>query len=141
MLVATPLTIIPLILFNVLALAAGADVWSGTVFGLTMLSGARWVLSVGDLMIILGIIVLFAELMKSARASTSTILNHILSTVVLIVYIIEFIVVGIAANSVFFILTVIALFDVVLGFSISIRTATRDISMVPPMIDGAHRGG
>ncbi|HMN86785.1 MAG TPA: hypothetical protein PKA74_12445 [Bauldia sp.] len=141
MLVATPLTIIPLILFNILALTVGTDVWTGTVFGLTMLSGARWVLSVGDLMIILGIGMLFAELMKSARASSSTILNHILSTVVLIVYIIEFIVVGVAANSIFFILTVIALFDVVLGFSISIRTATRDISMVPPMIDGAHGGG
>jgi uncharacterized membrane protein HdeD (DUF308 family) len=138
MIAAIPLTIIPLILFNILALAVGADVWSGTVFGLPMLSGARWTLSVGDLMLVAGIVVLFAELMKSARSSSNTILNHILSTVVLILYIIEFIVAGIAANSVFFILTVIALFDVVAGFSISIRTATRDIALSPQMIDGAH---
>ena len=138
MIAAIPLTLIPLILFNILALAVGADVWSGTVFGVPMLSGAHWTLSVGDLMLVVGIVVLFAELMKSARSSANTILNHILSTVVLILYIIEFIVAGIAANSVFFILTVIALFDVVAGFSISIRTATRDIALSPQMIDGAH---
>ena len=60
-----------------------------------------------------------------------------LSTIVLIIYIVQFIVSGIAANSTYFILTVIALFDVVAGFSISIRTATRDIALSPHTIDGA----
>ena len=54
---------------------------------------------------------------------------------VLVIYIVEFIIVGVAANSVFFILTVIALFDVVAGFTISIRTATRDIAL-GQQIDG-----
>jgi hypothetical protein len=35
----------------------------------------------------------------------------------------------VAAHSVFFILTVIALFDVIAGFSITIKTATRDIAL------------
>ncbi len=125
---AIPLTIIPLILFNIVGYAFGATVWSNEVFGITMLSAVRWGFTVGDLMIIVAIAALFVEVLRSARGASHTIANHVLSTVILIVYIIEFIVAGLAANSVFFILTIIALFDVVAGFSISIRTASRDIS-------------
>ncbi|MCP4383476.1 MAG: hypothetical protein GY798_19010, partial [Hyphomicrobiales bacterium] len=90
-----------------------------------------WVVTLGDLMISFGIVILFLEILKSGRPSTATITNHIASTVVLIVYIIEFIVVDFCANSVFFILTLIALFDVVAGFSITIRTASRDVTFGP----------
>ena len=94
-----------------------------------MLSGQSWTMTIGDLMITFGLVILFLEIMKSGRTSSGTITNHILSTVVLIIYIIEFIVVGVAAHSVFFILTLMALFDVIAGFSISIRAASRDISL------------
>jgi hypothetical protein len=134
MIVAIPLTIIPLILFNIVAFAFGATIWDGEIFRITMLSGVSWGPTIGDLMIVFAIIMLFLEIMKSAQAGSGTIINHVLSTVVLIIYIIEFIVSGVAANSVFFILTVIALFDVIAGFSISIRTASRDISF------GTHGG-
>lgn len=126
MISAIPLTVVPLVLFNIAGLAG--ITWSGEVLGLTMLSGERWVLTPGDLMVTLGIVILFLEVLKSGRTSTATISNHILSTVVLIVYVVEFIVVGYCANSVFFLLTVIALFDVVAGFTITIRTASRDIT-------------
>ncbi|WP_421725716.1 hypothetical protein [Bauldia sp.] len=125
---AIPLTIIPLILFNIVGIADGDRVWWSEIVGLTMVSGAHWVMTLGDLMISFGIVILFLEILKSVRASTSTITNHIASTAVLIVYVIEFIVVGYCANSVFFILTLIALFDVVAGFSITIRTASRDVT-------------
>ena len=52
-----------------------------------------------------------------------------LSTIILIIYVVEFIVAGVAAHSVFFILTILALFDVIAGFSITIKTATRDIAL------------
>ena len=96
-----------------------------------MVSGARWALTLGDLMIALSITMLFLEIMKSGRTGTATITNHILSTIVLIIYVIEFILIDIAATSLFFILTLIALFDVIAGFTITIRTATRDIAYTP----------
>ncbi len=75
--------------------------------------------------------------MRSARpARTSTVTNHVISTVVLLIYVVEFLVVGVAANSLFFTLTLIALFDVTVGFTISIRTAQRDISFGTG-VDGA----
>jgi hypothetical protein len=102
-----------------------------------MVSGAGWNVTLFDVMILLAIVLLFFETLRSAQpARGATITNHIVSTVVLIVYIIEFIVVSVAANSLFFALTVIALFDVVAGFTISIRTAQRDIAFGHGGIDG-----
>jgi hypothetical protein len=135
MLTAIPLTIIPLIVYNLIALIfPGAEPdasWTRDLFGLTMVSGARWALTMGDLMAALAIACLFFEIMKSGRTGNATIANHMLSTVVLIVYIIEFILVYAAATSLFFILTLIALFDVIAGFTITIRTASRDVSYTP----------
>jgi hypothetical protein len=122
-----PLTIIPLILYDIVG-SIWTSPWSGEIIGLTMISGARWSFTIGDLFILLGIGCLFFEVLKSTSSPSRTIINHILSTVVFIIYLIEFMVVGIAANSVFFMLLVISLFDVVAGFTITIKTASRDVS-------------
>ncbi len=130
MIYALPLTILPLIVYNVVGYSlSGADPWSNVLLNITMLSGQVWSLKLGDLLITFAIVILFFEVMKAARSSTNTISNHVLSTIVLIIYVVEFIVAGVAAHSVFFILTVIALFDVIAGFSITIKTATRDIAL------------
>jgi hypothetical protein len=130
MLYALPLTVFPLIVYNAVAFGFGAspDPWASETFGLTMISGVRWVLTLGDLMVVLGIVCLFFEVLKSTTSTSRSITNHVLSTIVLILYIVEFIAVGAAAHSVFFILLVIALFDVIAGFSITIKTASRDVA-------------
>jgi hypothetical protein len=136
---AVPLTIIPLILFNVIGYAVGGDPWLNPLFDIPLMSGLRWHVSPSDLMILLGLVMLFFETLRSARpALTSTITNHIVSTIVLIVYIVEFIVVPVAANSLFIVLSAIALFDVVAGFTISIKTAQRDISFGAGVDGGMH---
>ena len=129
MLTAIPLTIVPLILFNAIGFSIGGDPWMNQLFGVTMVSGAHWAFTLSDLMLVIGLITLFVETLRSARpALNSTITNHIVSTILLIIYIVEFLIVDVAAHSLFFILTAMALFDVVAGFTISIRTAQRDIS-------------
>lgn len=138
MITAIPLTIIPLILFNAIGFAIGGDPWVNVLFTIPMISGVAWNVTLFDVMILLAVILLFFETLRSARpARGTTITNHIVSTVILIVYIVEFIVVPVAANSLFFALTVIALFDVVAGFTISIRTAQRDIAFGQGGVDGA----
>ena len=52
-----------------------------------------------------------------------------LSTLVFILFLVEFLLVGACASSVFFILMVMALFDVVAGFTVSITSAGRDVTM------------
>jgi hypothetical protein len=137
MLTAIPLTVIPLILYNAIGFSLGGQPWQNVLFQVPLVSGLRWNVMLGDLMIVVALAMLFFEMLRSARpALTATITNHIVSTILLIIYIVEFIVVGAAATSLFFILTVIALFDVVAGFTISIRTAQRDISF-GGSVDGA----
>ncbi len=123
-----PLMVIPLVVFNIVALIWGHDVWATQLISLTMVSGQPWTFSLGDLMILVGVGCLFFEILKSTGSSSRIITNHILSTVIFIVFLIEFIVVGFAAHSVFFILMVLALFDVVAGFTITIKTAQRDVT-------------
>src|SRR5262245_40310310 len=99
---AIPMTVVPLILYNVIALLSGSSPWTSELFAVTLPSAGTWAFKVGDLMIVLGLVFLFIEILNSSRPSQHTITNHILSTVILIVYIIEFIVVQVAATSVFF---------------------------------------
>ena len=94
-----------------------------------MISGQVWEFTWRDLMVVFGVVCLFGEVLKSTNTSSRAIVNHILSTLVFIVYLVEFIVVGFAAQSVFFILMVLALFDVLAGLTISIKAARRDLAV------------
>ena len=129
MIAAIPLTVVPLILFNVLGFAYGGDPWGNVILSFPMASEVSWPLTLGDAMIVFAIVMLFFEVLKAARPAPMTVTNHVASTGVFVIYLVEFILARVAAHSVFFILTVIALFDVVAGFTISIRTATRDIAL------------
>jgi hypothetical protein len=124
-----PLTIIPWIVFNIVGVTSGDGPWNGVIFDLPMVSQQVWDFTWRDLMVVFGVVCLFGEVLKSTNTSSRAIVNHILSTLVFIVYLVEFIVVGFAAQSVFFILMILALFDVLAGLTISIKAARRDLAV------------
>lgn len=128
MLPAFPLLVLPVIFYNVLGAFTGVA-WSDEVLGITMLSGARFSLSVADLFIAVSLALLFVEILKATRTGRSSIVDHALSMVVFIVCLVEFLSVGFAATSVFFLLTCITLIDVVAGYSVSISAARRDFGI------------
>ncbi len=127
-----PLLIIPFLLYN-LGLAGvfggGSDPFGMQIFQLTMMSGGVWTMTLGDLLVVIGLLLLFVEMMKSTRSSNASIVDHLLSTFVFVAFLVEFLLVRGAAHPVFFTLMVIALIDVLAGFSVSIRTAGRDINL------------
>lgn len=127
-----PLTLIPLLVYNVITFGLFGDIpgeiWVQTVFTVEMVSGARWTMILGDLMVCVGIVFLFAELWKATRIGRYSSVDHILSTFVFVAYLVEFIVVRQAAHSVFFILTMIAFVDVIAGVLISLSAARRDVA-------------
>ncbi len=133
MLLNVPLMIVPFIVFNVVAMGligdGSGDPWSSVVLAVPMVSGARWEMNLGDLMVTLGLFLLFFEIMKATRVGASSVIDHLLSTFVLIAYLVEFLLVESAAHAVFFLLMMIALVDVIAGFSISIRAAARDVTI------------
>jgi hypothetical protein len=129
---ALPLIAVPLILYNLVVMLAGnspADFFNAPLFTLQMLKTARWVFSRGDLIILITMMFLFVELVKSTYTSTSSLVDHGLSMLVFIVCLVEFLVVDAAATSTFFFVLIGALIDVVAGFTIGIRVARRDLSI------------
>jgi hypothetical protein len=127
-----PLLIIPFLLFDVLAyLMFGGQPagWSNQLFQIRMVSGAEWSLTWGDLMLVIGLVCLFFEILKSTNTGRSSIVEHILSTALFVIFLVEFLLVGAAASSVFFLLMMMSLVDVIAGFSISITGAGRDVTM------------
>jgi hypothetical protein len=133
MLKAFPFTLFPLIVYDVVAfLAPGAladEGWDSEVFSMQLFSGAPWSVTAGDLLIVFALGCLFLEMLRATVASRGALTNHLASVVVLIFYAVEFVVFREAATSVFFLLTVIALVDVLAGYAVSLRVASRDVTL------------
>ena len=127
-----PLLVIPFILFNILAFTlfgGQPSGWANQLFQIRMVSGIEWSLTWGDLMLVIGLVCLFFEVLKSTNPGRSSIVEHMLSTALFVVFLIEFLLIGATASSVFFLLMAMSLVDVVAGFSISITGAGRDVTM------------
>ena len=126
-----PLMIVAFLAYNAVIFGIAPDqlYWGRVIFSQDMPSGAIWDLRLHDLMVILGLFLLFFEILKATRVGKLSIVDHLLSTIILIAFIIEFLVVQAAGTSTFLILTLMALIDVMAGFSVSIRSATRDVSL------------
>ncbi|WP_192356696.1 hypothetical protein [Mesorhizobium mediterraneum] len=129
---AIPLLIVPFVLYNLGLLGifgGGDDPWASEMFSIRMMSGGVFSMTLGDLIVLIGLLLFFVEIVKSTRTTNASIMDHLLSTFVFVAFLVEFLLVKGAAHSVFFTLMVIALVDVLAGFSVSMRAATRDIHM------------
>ena len=74
-----------------------------------MLSKATLNVTTSDLLLILSICLLFVEILKATRVGTRSIVDHILSFILFIVMLGEFMIVPWAATSTFLLMLVIAL--------------------------------
>lgn len=135
-LVGFPLLIIPFAIYNMIAFLLPGLAWSQEITRVHMISGAEWTFTPGELLIGLSVILLFFEMLKATRLSTRTIVDHVLSTLLFVGMIVEFLLVPQAATGTFFLLLVISFVDVAGGFTITIRTAQRDITVEEA--GGAH---
>jgi hypothetical protein len=127
-----PLLILPLIIYNVIAftfMGGSPAGWANQVMTIPMVSGVAWSLTASDLMLAFALACLFFEVLKSTNTGRSSVVEHMLSTLVFVIFLVEFLLVGACASSVFFILMLMAIFDVVAGFTVSITSAGRDVTM------------
>jgi hypothetical protein len=105
--------------------------WTSPVTTVHMMSGQDWVLTWEDILIAFAIFLLWVELIKSTRAGMRSVMDHLLSMALFIAMLVEFLLVQRAATSTFFLLMAIALVDVLAGFIVGMRTATRQIEIDP----------
>lgn len=94
----------------------------------TLPSGAVLTLTISDMLIVCAVVFLYIETFKATRTSVLSIIDHALSLLVFVVFLIEFIVVERVGNTTFLIITIASLMDVVMGFTVTISTAKRDIA-------------
>ena len=123
-----PTLLVPWVVYNAVA-ATGAG-FDHPLFQVTLPSAAPpWSFTIGDAVLLLALLLLFFEILKSTRTGGNSVADHALSMIAFVLYLIWFLVVPTAATSLFFLLTIIALIDVVAGFSVTITSARRDYSV------------
>jgi hypothetical protein len=91
------------------------------------MSAVQWAVTFGDLLILLSLGLLFIELLKSTSTGTAAIFNHALSMLVFIICLVEFLLHPAFATSVFFLIMIMSLLDVLAGVVVTIVSARRDV--------------
>jgi hypothetical protein len=128
-LVGFPLLLIPFAIYNIIAFLMPGVGWTATATAVHMVSGADWTMSAGDMLIVLAILLLFGEMMKSTRIGLRTVIDHGLSLILFLAMLVEFLLVRQAATATFFLLLVISFVDVLGGFAVTLRSAQRDLTV------------
>ena len=138
---AAPLLVFPVILYAFLAATAGKGdgsaggpvrhILDAAIFNMPMISGGHWRFGVGDGILLLGLIMLFIEIIKSTNTKTFALVNHGLSMGIFVISLIMFMLFRGFDTSEFFLLITMMLLDVVGGFMVTIVAARRDFGIDP----------
>jgi hypothetical protein len=124
-----PLLLVPFAIYNIIAFLMPGLSWTAPLTTVHMISGGDWSMSAGDMLIVLSILLLFGEMMKSTRIGIRTVVDHGLSLLLFLAIMAEFLLVKQAASGTFFLLLIISLIDVMGGFAITLRSAQRDLTV------------
>ena len=128
-LIGFPLLLVPFAIYNIIAFLMPGVSWSSTLTTVHLASGADWTMSCGDMLIVLAVLLLFGEVMKSTRIGMRTVVDHGLSLILFLGMLVEFLLVKQAASATFFLLLVISFIDVIGGFAVTLRSAQRDLTV------------
>jgi hypothetical protein len=126
-----PLLLVPFVVYNLVAfiLRMPDEFWTTQATIVQMMSGQVWKLTWEDILLAFSILLLAVEIIKSTRMGLRAIVDHVLAMVLFIIMLVEFLLVQKAGTSTFFLLTVICLVDVLVGFIVSIRSSQRQVEI------------
>ncbi len=127
--VAIPMFAYLLIAYLIVSMGAEPSTLNDTVAEFGLFSGARFQLTTNGIFLILGTVALFIEMVKATNTGGTSVLDHILSTLIFIAFLVIFLTVKSTGSEAFFILTLMSLVDVTAGFTITIVSARRDIGL------------
>ena len=132
-LIAFPLLLIPFALHNMIIFLLNMP-FSDTVFSIPLLEGRRLPVSTGDLLVMLGMLLLYIEVLKSARLGMKGIMDHVLAFALFVGMAVELVMVERATTTTLLMLTVLAFVDVITGVSLAVRRKPRR----PVLVDEEH---
>ena len=125
---AVPLLLIPVLAYVAFA-GAGAD-FGTSRFTVTLPSLGLWQIALGDILLTVGLGLLFL-ILKATRSGGASVVDHAFSMMVFVACLILFLIWDRAATSTFFLLMLMAMIDVIAGFAVTINAARRDYNVGP----------
>jgi len=128
MLRAIPLLVIVVALWNILVFVTGTPL-EGQLLSLGLPSKGLLVVTVGEGLVALGLVLLYLEVLKATRTSAAAIVDHVLSMALFVVALLELILVPAMGSGAFLLVVLLTLIDVIAGFTITISTARRDFGI------------
>ena len=106
-LIGFPLLVIPFAIYNMIAFLTPGIGWTDKVASIHLMSGKDWTVTTEDILLVVAILLLTLEILKATRMSSRAIVDHILSMILFIAMLAEFLLVAPAGTSTFFLLTVL----------------------------------
>ena len=136
---AFPYLVIPVAIYGLIALFSGGSSPSGApgitaimeaiALAIPMLSGVTMRITWGEVLVIFAVIFLFIEVIKSTNTASVAIVNHILSMLLFVVCLMQFLLFANFATGTFFIITCMVLVDALAGMVVTIISARRDFGV------------
>jgi hypothetical protein len=126
-----PLLLIPLAIYNIIVFLMPGVSLSEPVTRLTLVSGAEWPLTLSDMLLALGIIMLLFEVIKGARPGAKFLTDHLLSLIIFCAAAAEFLLWPRFANSTFFLLALLTLVDFITGVALRARRGMKKATLAP----------
>ena len=96
-------------------------------------SGAAWNVTAGEVLLVVALALLLVEIVASGTRMASG-ANHLLSLLLLLICVAEFLFVSQCGTGVFLLITVMTLIDTVAGYTIAVSNARRDLALQRPRI-------
>jgi hypothetical protein len=123
-----PLLLIPLAICNIIVFLMPGLSFSAPLFTIPLMSGVGWAVTLSDVLVALGILMLLFEVIKGARPGAKYLTDHLLSLIVFGAAAAEFVLLPQFGTSTYFLLTLLALVDFMSG--IALRTQRPRVASV-----------
>ncbi|WP_076863973.1 hypothetical protein [Bradyrhizobium mercantei] len=124
-----PLLLVPLAVYNIIAFLMPGVSFTDPLIRLTLLSGEQWQITLSDMLLAAGVLLLLLEVIKGARPGAKYLTDHLLSLIVFGAAAAEFVLWPKFGNSTYCLLTLLALVDFISG--IALRTRRRAVVATP----------
>jgi hypothetical protein len=122
-----PLLLIPLAIYNIIVFLMPGVSLAEPVVKLTLMSGAEWPMTLSDMLLALGIVLLLFEVIKGARPGAKYLTDHLLSLIVFGGAVAEFLLWPRFGTSTYFLLALLALVDFLSGIALRTRRGTQAV--------------
>jgi hypothetical protein len=129
-----PLLLIPLAIYNIVVFLMPGVSLAEPLVKLTLMSGAEWPLTLSDMLVTLGVLLLLSEIIKSGRPGAKYFTDHFLSLILFGGAAAEFVLWPRFGTSTYFLLTLLALVDFLSGIALRARRGKQVASV--PVVSG-----